>query len=192
MIDINNLDKEFYRTGEVARMLGIPPYTLLRWARSLPGLHLVPFGKGNQSRIPAADVKKLARLAKKTRSHGLMSPQELSKKIEVPTHTLRLWERRIPSFRPVRSPKGRRLYSEKNARMAERIKELVWEKGLGLNAVAEILERSAEAKARTARCKSKAQAIAMLEEVRDAVCDSYAAEKLDSVIKFIDDGKFDK
>jgi excisionase family DNA binding protein len=53
----NTLDKEFYRTAEAARILGITQNTLLRWIREgrVSVKHLI----SGQYRIPRAELERL-------------------------------------------------------------------------------------------------------------------------------------
>ncbi len=50
-------EKEFYGTYEVARLLGVSPFTVWRWCR----LGKIKAGKtpGGQFRIPAEEVKRI-------------------------------------------------------------------------------------------------------------------------------------
>jgi len=59
----------------------------------------------------------------------------------LPSSTLRHWEREVPLLQPRKDVFGRRLYSEADLRLILRLKHLAFEKGLGLSAARERLER---------------------------------------------------
>ncbi len=53
------------------------------------------------------------------------SISELSKKLNVPQHVLRSWEKEIGFLKPKKKDTGHRIYTEKDLKIAERIKELL-------------------------------------------------------------------
>src|SRR5208283_5307268 len=59
----------------------------------------------------------------------------------LPSSTLRHWEREVPLLQPRKDVFGRRLYSESDLRLILRLKHLALDKGLGLSAARERLER---------------------------------------------------
>jgi excisionase family DNA binding protein len=57
--ETSNGNHDYYTTGEVARMLGISPKTVARWAKEGKLPHLVTLG--GHRRFPAQPIKDLAR-----------------------------------------------------------------------------------------------------------------------------------
>jgi len=80
-------------------------------------------------------------------------------------HVLRYWERELPILSPVRSPFGRREWSESDIALLLRVRHLVKDRGLGLSATMDVLiaERSG----------ASAGAAASLSEVRAALVAAY-------------------
>jgi excisionase family DNA binding protein len=56
---ISNGNHDYYTTGEVARILGISPKTVARWAKEGKLPHLVTLG--GHRRFPAKPIQDLAR-----------------------------------------------------------------------------------------------------------------------------------
>lgn len=48
-------------------------------------------------------------------------------------YVLRFWETEFPQLRPIRTPKGQRLYTEEHLRLIARIKTLLYEHGLTID-----------------------------------------------------------
>ena len=59
----------------------------------------------------------------------------------LPSSTLRHWEREVPLLQPRKDAYGRRVYSESDLRLILRLKHLALDKGFGLSAAREMLER---------------------------------------------------
>ncbi len=59
----------------------------------------------------------------------------------LPSSTLRHWEREVPLLQPRKDAFGRRIYSESDLRLILRLRHLAFDKGLGLSAAREMLER---------------------------------------------------
>ncbi len=54
---------------------------------------------------------------------------DVSKKIEVPCHILRYWEKEFSCIKPLRDRNGNRVYREKDIANIRQIKFLIYEKG---------------------------------------------------------------
>lgn len=119
---------------------------------------------------------------------------EVSKMLDVPIHTLWFWEKEFPMFNPNRTPKGTRRFTQNDVRMAEYIKNLLWNKGLKIeNAVVEMNRSYRKQPPRQLRkCKTPEDAIALLGEVKSALDNSHAIAKIDAVIKYLSDGRLEK
>ena len=61
---------------------------------------------------------------------------------QLQTHTLRYWEKQFKQIRPYIRAGGRRYYSKKNIKLINYIKYLLKDKGLTINGVKKILNRS--------------------------------------------------
>ena len=58
------------------------------------------------------------------------------------THTLRYWEKQFKQIKPTIRSGGRRYYSKKDFRIIKLIKSLLKEKGMTINGVKKILDKS--------------------------------------------------
>lgn len=76
--------------------------------------------------------------ASEERRYGMA---EASERVGVAPHVLRQWEERFAQFRPRRDRAGRRVYSEKDIAVAQRIKELLREEKLTGEGAAKALAR---------------------------------------------------
>lgn len=113
--------------------------------------------------------------------------QEVSEMLSVPATTLRHWEREIPMFNPNRTTGGQRRFTAADVRMAERIKELLYIKGLKVDAAIELLNKTyRKALPRGLRkCTTPSEAIALLDEVKAITEDAHAEAKIEAVVKFL-------
>ena len=87
----------------------------------------------------------------------------VSRTTGIPTHVLRYWEREFPRLKPLRDPKGRRLYHERDIALIEEIKNLVYKDGYRIRA-AKRLMRGEKVSSRVA---SKEYLAALREIARD-------------------------
>ncbi|MCL1785638.1 MAG: MerR family transcriptional regulator [Alphaproteobacteria bacterium] len=70
-----------------------------------------------------------------------ISINELSKRINVPAHTLRYWEKTFDgAIRPVTGAGGRRYYRDEDAAKIESIKGLLYDQGYTIAGVRKLLE----------------------------------------------------
>ena len=58
---------------------------------------------------------------------------DVSKKLNIPTHVLRFWEKKFSIINPSKSSKGRRYYSNLDLSNIKIIKNLLYEKGFTIN-----------------------------------------------------------
>jgi DNA-binding transcriptional MerR regulator len=74
--------------------------------------------------------------------------EEACRILQLPHHTLRYWEARIPSLRPVRLPSGHRRYTRENLETILRVKDLMHDGKMTLAGVRRALagQRSEPAK----------------------------------------------
>ena len=73
-------------------------------------------------------------------SEPFISINELSKRLDVPAHTLRYWEREFPAaVRPVTGAGGRRYYRAETVAALERIKELLYDSGYTIAGVRKMI-----------------------------------------------------
>lgn len=119
--------------------------------------------------------------------------QEVSELLAVPAPTLRWWESVFPMFNPNRLPSGQRRFTQEDVWMAERIKELLYVKGLKVNAAIELLNKTyRKSRPRVLRkCETPQDAIALLGEVLAITEDAHATAKIETVVNYLntlDDG----
>lgn len=112
---------------------------------------------------------------------------EVSDLLTIPATTLRWWEKVFPMFNPNRLPSGQRRFTRDDVKMAEKIKELLYIKGLKTDAAIEAMNKIyRKSRPRGLRkCKTTEEAIALLDEVKAIIEDAHATAKLDSVMKYL-------
>ncbi|MHB8763572.1 MAG: MerR family transcriptional regulator [Deferrisomatales bacterium] len=78
-------------------------------------------------------------------SGRLYSIKEASELTDVPTHTLRFWERKIPGFlKPVRTTGGQRRYTEECLQKVRKLDYYVNHKGMSLVGAQRLIEEGLE------------------------------------------------
>lgn len=112
---------------------------------------------------------------------------EVSKLLSVPASTIRLWELAFPMFKPKRNAGRQRRYTTDDVKMAARIKELLYDKGLKTEAAIEVLNKTCRKTAAglKRKCHDAQNAILLLDEVKDATADAFAVAKIDAVANWI-------
>lgn len=114
---------------------------------------------------------------------------EVSKMLDIPIHTLWFWERNIPMFKPNRTPKGTRRFTQEDVRMTEYIKDLVWGKGLKIEKAAVYMNRNYSAQSpQLHKCDTPQDAITLLDELKMTLDNAHSIAKIDAVIKFLTNG----
>lgn len=112
---------------------------------------------------------------------------EVSNELKIPASTLRYWEEVFPMFKPNRLPSGRRRFTQADVKMAARIRELVYDKGLKIDAAIELMNKTyRKSRPRALRkCQTPQNAIALLEEIKAITEDAHAIAKIEAVVKFL-------
>ena len=112
-------------------------------------------------------------------SEYFISINDLSKRMNVPAHTLRYWEKQFPStVKPTTGAGGRRYYREETARALEQIKSLLYDRGYTIDGVKKLLasgefKTGAEnSKTKTADTVDKATLAARAMKLLDAAGDA--------------------
>jgi len=116
--------------------------------------------------------------------------REVSALLDIPAYTLRFWEDEFPMFNPDRTDKGQRRYTPEQVELAKRIKELLYDKGLKIDAAIKILNGTYRKypPRRIPSCKSAADALKLLRVVKDALEDAHAAARVEAVEEWIKQG----
>ncbi len=124
----------------------------------------------------------MAQLTKQYYSVG-----EVSRLIEVPIYTLWFWEKQFPMFNPNRSPKGTRRFTQDDVRMAEYIKNLLYNKGLKIDAAVVVMNKNYRKRPprRLRKCRTADDALTLLDEVKSTLEEAHAIAKIDAVVKFL-------
>lgn len=112
---------------------------------------------------------------------------EVSHMLKVPIYTLRFWEDQFPMFNPNRTPKGTRRFTQDDVRMAEFIKELLYDKGLKIDkAIVYINKTYRKCPPRNAfKCDSPEDAIALLKDAKIAIEDLHVLARIYAVADWI-------
>lgn len=113
--------------------------------------------------------------------------QEVSELLSIPTTTLRWWEEVFPMFNPNRLPSGQRRFTREDVRVAGMIKELVYIKGLKVDAAIEMMNKTCRKSLPRKRpeCSTLKKAIKLLDEVKAVLEDTRAIAKIEAVDKFL-------
>lgn len=112
---------------------------------------------------------------------------EVSEMLDIPATTLRYWENVFPLYNPNRSAGGQRRFTQADVDMVKKIKELLYVKGLKVDAAIEFMNKTyRKARPRGLRkCTTPSEAIALLDEVKDITEDAHALAKIEAVEKWI-------
>ncbi len=116
--------------------------------------------------------------------------REVAEMLDIPDYTLRFWEDEFPMFNPDRTPKGQRRYTQEQVELAKRIKELLYDKGLKIDAAIKVLNGSYRKypPRRVPKCKSAADALKHLKAVKDTLEDAHATARIEAVEGWIKQG----
>lgn len=114
--------------------------------------------------------------------------REVAVILDIPASTLRYWESVFPMLTPERTPAGQRRFSAEQLETARRIKQLLYEKGMKIDAAAELLERSYRKlpPRRPFTCNSSADALRLLQDVKRSLEDVRALAKVEAVAGWIE------
>jgi len=114
--------------------------------------------------------------------------REVAAMLDIPAYTLRFWEDEIPMFNPDRTDKGQRRYTLEQVELARRIKELLYDKGLKIDAAIKVLNATYRKcpPRRVPQCKSASDALKLLKSVKDTLEDAHAAARIEAVEGWIE------
>lgn len=113
--------------------------------------------------------------------------REVSANLGVPTSTLRYWEGEFPMLKPQRTDSGQRRYSPEDYKLCERIRELLHDKGMKIEAVKAHLEatyRKYEPR-NPFKCKTDKDAVRLLGEVKNFILDKHGIARIEAVERWI-------
>ena len=80
---------------------------------------------------------------KKPQGGRLYRIGEAARALNLQTSVLRFWEGEFPALRPVRTPKGQRLYTESDMELLRRIRSLLHEQGMTIEGARRVLSGQA-------------------------------------------------
>ena len=64
---------------------------------------------------------------------------EAARELDLQTSVLRFWEGEFPGLQPVRTPKGQRLYTERDMELLRKIRSLLHEQGMTIEGARRVL-----------------------------------------------------
>ncbi len=116
---------------------------------------------------------------------------EVSQMLEIPIYTLRFWEGQFPMFKPNRSPKGTRRYTQADIDMVKAIKSAVYDKGMKIDGAIEYLNKTyRKCPPRGMRvCRTREDALALLDEVKSILEDAHSIAKIAAVERWLESAK---
>lgn len=114
--------------------------------------------------------------------------QEVADLLGIPTSTLRWWESVFPMFNPTRLKSGQRRFTDSDIKLAKKIKELLYDKGLKTDAAINVLNKTfcLNPPRRLRKCDGPRDAIVLLDEVSEVVEDVHALAKIEAVENWIE------
>lgn len=80
---------------------------------------------------------------KKPQAGRLYRIGEAARALNLQTSVLRFWEGEFPALRPVRTPKGQRLYTESDMELLRKIRSLLHEEGMTIEGARRVLSGQA-------------------------------------------------
>jgi DNA-binding transcriptional MerR regulator len=87
---------------------------------------------------------------KKAQSGRMYRIGEAARELDLPTSVLRFWEGEFPGLQPVRTPKGQRLYTERDMEILRKIRSLLHEQGMTIEGARRVLSGASPAVAHAA------------------------------------------
>jgi len=69
---------------------------------------------------------------------------EVAEQLDLATSALRYWEAKFPQIAPGRTPKGQRIYTEKNIDILFKLKELLYVRGMTMEGAKQVLEQTTQ------------------------------------------------
>lgn len=126
-------------------------------------------------------------------SKSLYSIGEVAEMLQVTIATLRWWEKTFPMFKPNRLPSGLRRFTREDIKMASRIKELLYIKGLSIDAAVKMMNKTYRSPHYIRpECTTLRGVLKLLDEVEAITEDAHALAKIRAIVKFLNtlrDGK---
>lgn len=109
--------------------------------------------------------------------------REVTDLLGIPDYTLRFWETMFPMFTPDRTPGGQRRFTPEQVELAKRIKELLYDKGMKIDAAIKVLNVTYRKypPRHIPLCKSATDALRLLNAVEAALSDAHAVTKIKAV-----------
>ncbi|MCG2725832.1 MAG: MerR family transcriptional regulator [Elusimicrobia bacterium] len=90
---------------------------------------------------------------------------EISRKTQIPPHTLRYWESRFKLLRPLRLKSGHRRYTRRDIEILNDLKDLVLVKGYSLKGAKKLLFKKPLAKAKLTEIQNE-DSLKLLKEIK--------------------------
>lgn len=78
---------------------------------------------------------------------------EVGKMLNIQPSALRYWEKEFPQLVPLRTDKGMRLYTEEQVALLRKIQHLLYEKGMKIGGVKQMLESGDEENPENEECR---------------------------------------
>lgn len=118
--------------------------------------------------------------------------RQVSAMLGVPASTLRFWESEFAQLNPERTESGQRRYSERDLNLCSHIKHLLYDRRISIGKAKETV--SATFRSQNPRygykCKSKEDAIRLLEEVAKLAGDNpHSVMRVESVVEWLKKNK---
>lgn len=104
---------------------------------------------------------------------------EVTALLDIPAHTLRFWEREFPMLNSERTDKGQRRYTQEQVDMARRIKQLLYDNGLKIEAAIKVLRKYPPR--HPLMCESSTDALRLLKAVKNTLDNAHLAAKIEAV-----------
>ena len=95
---------------------------------------------------------------KKPQSGRMYRIGEAARELDLQTSVLRFWEGEFPGLQPVRTPKGQRLYTERDMEILRKIRFLLHEQGMTIEGARRVLSGAPMPAATAARSAAPAPA----------------------------------
>ena len=90
---------------------------------------------------------------------------EISRKTQIPPHTLRYWESKFKLLRPLRLKSGQRRYTRRDIEILNDLKDLVFIKGYSLKGAKKILFKKPATQAKLTEIQSEGS-LKLLDEIK--------------------------
>ncbi len=110
-----------------------------------------------------------------------LSINEVSKRLSVPAHTLRYWEKQFPvAIRPTTGAGGRRYYRTETVQKLIQIKDLLYTRGMTIAGVKKLLREGNLSDDTTAQSPAV---------VQQKIAPTYSPDEIDTAITLLENAK---